>query len=596
MFRNRKTVNNQYVQDVSNALHITPELAMILIKRSKEDFVNLNELSEYLYSDSVPYVPFPHVDEAVALINKHILAGCKIAVINDYDVDGITSGFIASEMLRFLGVETTVIASDRITEGYSITKPLIDRAKEFDASLIITTDNGITAFEQVEYAKELGMEVLITDHHEPIIENGAEKLPTANVIVEPKLADCNYPMREICGAVVTMKVAEILLGEENLKALGKENLIPYAGGLLGGFLELSGIATIMDVMPLVGENRVIVKNALRRINNGSYFVGLRQLAAKMKIELGQITSNRIAFGIGPCFNAESRMTGKITKCLSLLYTKDNNEAEKIAAELISINEKRKEASAKLEEEFLPVALESKDNVIFVYTPNNLHTLCGILAGRITEKTGKPCIVATDNPNGELSGSGRSVEKYDMITNLRKFSDLFEKLGGHTLACGMTISKDNFETLKNVVNDAAKNLVFSEEDTLVDLIINPCFIRNEFLNEVNLLEPYGEENKELVIAAKNCTLFDMQSLGKTGDYRKCRLMDDIGNIFEGLLFSDVSGFEATLTADFGADSLENLKKSRGNYKVDVVYDPRFHTWNGNTEIQYILKDYQRAGSL
>lgn len=591
MYINRKVVDSQDTMRLSEELGITPELAMVLLKRY--DTIDVSELRNYLFADSVLYVPFPHVSEAVSLLNKHILAGCKIAIINDYDVDGITSGLIASEMLRFLGVETTIITSDRITGGYSITNDLIDEAKAFDASLIITTDNGITAFEPIAYAKELGIDVLITDHHEPIIENGSEELPDAEVIVEPKLSDCNYPMQEICGAVVVFKVAEALLSAQNLELLGMAHLAPAADGLLGGFSELAGIATIMDVMPLVGENRVIVKNALKRINNGSYFVGIRQLAALMNIELGKITSKRISFGIGPCLNAESRMTGKIETCLKLLQTKDNNEAEKLARSLIAINDKRKDKTAKLEEEYLPQAVASDDNFIFVYVQNELHTLCGILAGRIVEKTSKPCVVLTDNPNGTLTGSGRAPKGYNIIENLRKYNDLFDKLGGHEGACGLTISRDNFETLKDVLRKDSSIAAGAKGNDYVDIYINPCFVRNAFLDELYLLEPYGEDNEELCIMAESCILVSMKPLGKTGLYRTFQLMDNRGNLFEAKLFSSVSEMESRFVSDFGEDALQTLKLGRGNFKVDLVYEPRYNTWNGVTEIQFMMKDYQKS---
>lgn len=591
MYINRKVVDSQNTVRLSEELGITPELAMVLLKRY--DNVDVASLRNYLFADSVPYVPFPHVKEAVQLLNRHILAGCKIAIINDYDVDGITSGLIASEMLRVLGVETTIITSDRITGGYSITNDLIDKAKAFDASLIITTDNGITAFGPVAYAKELGIDVLITDHHKPVIENGKEKLPDAEVIVEPKLADCDYPMREICGAVVIFKVAESLLSVRNLELLNMAHLAPVVDSLLGGFSELAGIATIMDVMPLVGENRVIVKNALQRINNGSYFVGIRQLAALMNIELGKITSKRISFGLGPCLNAESRMTGKIETCLQLLQTKDNNEAEKLARSLIAINDKRKEKTTKLEEDYLSQAVASDDNFVFVYVPNELHTLCGILAGRIVEKTYKPCVVLTDNPNGTLTGSGRAPKGYNIIENLRKYDDLFDKLGGHTGACGLTISRDNYETLKEVLRKDPSIAARGKEDDYVDIYINPCFVRNAFLDELYLLEPYGEDNEELCIMAESCTLISMKPLGKTGLYRTCQFMDSKGNIFEAKLFSSVSEMESRLVSDFGKDVLQTLKLGRGNFKVDLIYEPRYNTWNGVTEIQFMMRDYQKA---
>lgn len=589
MYVNRRAVDSKETLSLAEKLGITPELAMVLLKRYGS--VDASILHNYLYANSVPYVPFPNVKEAVELIDKHILTGCKIAIINDYDVDGITSGFIASEMLKVLGVETTIITSDRITGGYSISKELIDKAKEFDASLIITTDNGITAFEAVAYAKELGIDVLITDHHEPILEDCIEHVPDAEVIVEPKLSGTNYPMREICGAVVIYKVAEELLSTRNLEVLNMSNLVPVTSQLLGGFLELAGIATIMDVMPLINENRVIVKNALERINNGSYFVGIRQLAAQLNIELGKITSKRIAFGIGPCLNAESRMTGKIDTCLKLLQTKDNNEAEKLARSLVSINEKRKERTLKLEEEYLPQAMESKDRFIFVYVKEELHTLCGILAGRICEKTKKPCVVLTDAPNGILVGSGRSPKTYNLIEGLRKYDNLFDKLGGHEGACGLSITKENYDTLVEVIGKDETVPVGIVEDTLVDIYINPCYIRNAFLDELYLLEPYGEDNEELCIVAEECTLVSMKPLGKTGLYRNCRLIDNKGNVFEAKLFSSVSEIEKRLSQDFGSECLSNLSKDRGSYKIDLVYEPRYNTWNGVTEIQFMMQDYQ-----
>lgn len=590
MYVNRNEVNNQEVIRLATELGITPELSMVLIKRY--GYQNKEVLRNYLFADSVPYVPFPNVDKAVALIDKHIFAGCKIAIINDYDVDGLTSGFIASEMLRVLGVETMIITSDRINEGYSISNQMIDKAKEFDASLIITTDNGIAAFGPLTYAKELGIDVIVTDHHEPVVENGIEKLPDAEVIVEPKLKGNIYPMREICGAVVIFKVAQQLLSNENLALLNMSHLSSSTDSLLGGFMELAGIATIMDVMPLIGENRIIVKNALRRINQGSYFVGIRQLAALMNIELGKVTSRRISFGIGPCFNAESRITGKIEKGMRLLQTRDNNEAEQLARELVDINNKRKDRTAKLEEIYLPQALESDRNFICIYIENELHTLCGILAGRICEKTNKPCIVLTDEPNGSLCGSGRAPKGYNMIESLRRFSELFEKLGGHEGACGLTISKSNYENLLEALKNEPLETA-GDNFKYVDIYINPCHIRNQFLDEMCLLEPYGEDNKEICFMAERCTLIALKTLDKAGKYRTLTLIDNQGNIFDAKLFTSVCEIENRLVCDFGKDCLSVLRKGRGSYKIDLVYEPEYNTWNGVTTIQFSCKDYQKS---
>ena len=593
MYRNRKVVDNMQVKHLSDLLGITPELAMILLKRNTKENIDINEMRDYLYSYSISNAPFPHVDEAVALLNRHILAGCKIAIINDYDVDGITSGYIASEMLRFLGVSTMIITSDRIHGGYSISKDLIDRAKEFDASLIITTDNGITAFEPIAYAKELGLEVLVTDHHDPVIENDMQKLPDADVIVEPWLSDCEYSFREICGAFVIFKVAQSLLSEENLMRLNRYDLIPYKDTLIGGFVELAGLATIMDVMPLKGENRALVRSALRRINEGSYFVGIRQLAAKLNIELGKITSNRISFGIGPCFNAESRMTGKITTCLRLLETRDNNEAEKLAAELVRVNELRKAEVERLCQEYVHYEDYEEQSFIFQYIPNALHTLCGIISGRITEETGKPSIVVTDNSKGLLTGSGRSVEIFDIIRTLRKYPQFFDKLGGHPMACGMSFTKEQYEALVQTLSNDLKGLTFPEREQLVDLFINPCYVRNAFLDELVLLEPYGENNDQPVLMATNCTLFQMQPLGKNGEYRKLRLLDNQGKMFDAVLFSNISKVEDILISSFGKECLSELGKGRGNYHVDFVYEPNYRTWNGVTSIQFLMRDLQKA---
>jgi len=593
MYKNRKTVDNSHVQYIANMLHITPELAMILLKRNQTETVDLEELRNYLYSMTIEHLPFPHVSEAVALLNKHVLAGSKVAIINDYDVDGITSGFIASEMLRVLGVATTIITSDRIYGGYSITNELIDKAKDFDADLIITTDNGIVAFEPIEYAKELGIEVLVTDHHDPLTEDGIQKLPVADIIVEPWLSDCDYPFKEICGAVVVFKIAQSFLSEENLRFLGREDLIPYAEAIMGGFIELAGIATIMDVMPLKGENRVLVRNALQRINQGSYFVGIRQLAAKMNIELGKITSSRISFGIGPCFNAESRMTGKTELSLRLLETRDNNEAEKLATSLVALNDKRKSEVDRLSQEYVHYEDYEDKQFIIQYMPDALHTLCGIISGRITEVTGKPSIVLTDSPSGVLVGSGRSVESFNMIKSLRHYSNLFEKIGGHAMACGMSITKDNLKKLCDLLQKDLANVVFPEKEQLVDLFINPGFIRNAFLDELVWLEPYGENNEEPVLMATNCTLYQMKPLGKTGEYRKLFLLDNKGNRFEAVMFSNTAQIEEKLESSFGKECLEELKKGRGNYRVDFVYEPSYHTWNNVTNIQFLTKDLQKA---
>lgn len=591
LWYNRKEVNMEDACSLAAQSNISPALAMILLKRE------ITDVSDYL-SPNTSYMRDPRIlkdsTKACELIKAAILEHKSICIINDYDVDGITSGEIMRDVIDSLGGTVCIKTPDRNIDGYGISRRLIDAAKADGCSVIVTTDNGISAKEQIAYAKELGFTVIVTDHHEVPFEedeNGHKTylLPSADAIVDPKQADCPYPFKEICGASVAFKIASILL--DLFQITGSERSL-----YLCRWGELCAIGTICDVMPLIDENRMYVSAGLSVLRNGSYYVGICKLLAEYNIKNEDITSHHIGFTIGPCLNSSGRMTGSSNLSQKLLLEKDHVKAGKIAVELKKINELRKtelEEPQKMAFEMMEDEAQTNKRVQILYIPNISDSLCGIIAGRCKEAVKKPCIVLSDAEDGNLKGSGRSIEGFDLFQHLLKHKDLFESVGGHPLAAGMTLSKDNLSNLDRLLNEDAdkidENVFVKAKMRPVDLFISKEHITDSFVSELSALEPFGNGNEKPIFCEELAKIKNMRIIGKNNNTLKINFFGN-EKITEGVFWGNIKSIEDAIKEQYGSEELKALYNGTSDgILVDVLYYPSFNYWNGQRTIQFVLND-------
>ena len=391
------------------------------------DIVGEPEIRKYLYGTKKDFYD-PHLlkdaDKLVEILMSKIKEQKKIRIIGDYDIDGVNASFILLRGLRRCHANADVEIPDRMKDGYGINEHLIRYAYEEGVDTILTCDNGIAAVEQTKLAKSLGMTILITDHHEV-----QEEVPPADAVVNPRQADCPYPFKHLCGAAVAYKVICCLYEAYGIPKEETEE-----------FLEFAGFATVGDVMDLIGENRILVKEGLKRLNH-TQNVGMASLIRACGLEEKEIKSYHIGFVLGPCINAGGRLdTAK--RSLNLLLQKDRAKADVMAAELKALNDERKDMTQTGAEEaieWIEKEGRSQDKVLVVYLPDCHESLAGIIAGRIRERYNKPVFVLTDSIDG-VKGSGRSIEAYSMFEEMSKCKELYTKYGGHPMAAGLSLPK------------------------------------------------------------------------------------------------------------------------------------------------------------
>lgn len=584
---NRKDFDPKLVMQMAEENNITPLSAGILIKRE------IDNVPEFINPDSGSMNDPVLLKDAVRgceLIAQGILDNKKFCIVNDYDVDGATSGVIMKEVVEACGGEAVIISPDRNIDGYGISYRIIDLAEEQGCNFIVTTDNGIAAVDQIKYAKEKGFIVVITDHHEvPYVMDGENRtyvLPCGDAVIDPKQSDCNYPFKNICGAVVVYKMAEILLSIFEIPMESKTVL-------LNRYLELAAIGTICDVMPLVDENRTIVSKGLKLLRLSS-FVGLRQLMRELNINPDKISSYNIGFGIGPCLNAVGRMRGSVDLAVSLLLEKDHMKALEIAKELKDINEIRKEESRREEERAISMIDNYPDNNIFVlYIPDSNPAIMGIVAGRVKDQTGHPVICLTDSEDGILKGSGRSVQSYDMFSYLSRHRDLYEKFGGHELAAGLSIKKENLDAVREALNQDVTE--FPEDSfcniSKVDIYIPMLKISQKDIEELSMFEPVGMGNPKPVFCDTGVLVLKLSRIGKDQNYVRFYLASN-GKRYEAVFFGNAGKLDDYISEHYGKETLDNLYRGMtdGRFTMDFLYTPRINSWKGEESIEYTINDY------
>lgn len=537
------------------------------------DVIGEKAIEKYLHGSRKDfYSPWllKDMEKAVAILQEKIENRNRIRIIGDYDIDGVMSTYILLESLRGLGCDVDMMIPNRITDGYGINEHLIEQAWQEGRDTIITCDNGIAAVTQIRKAKDLGMTVIVTDHHEVPFEDleGGRKeiLPPADAIVNPKQKACSYPFSGLCGAVVAMKVMEALY----------EKMAPEVD-LVDKMLPFAGIATIGDVMDLQDENRILVKEGLQRLHHTTN-LGLQELIRVNNLEPENISPYHIGFILGPCLNASGRLdTAK--RALQLLLADSREEAAVLAGDLKNLNESRKEMTAQgLEKAIEQVESTSmmEDTVLVVFLPECHESLAGIIAGRLRERYHKPSFVLTRGEEG-VKGSGRSIESYSMYEKLCECKEYLTKFGGHPMAAGLSLEEENVERFRRKLNEQSG---LTEEDLVekvtIDVPMPIHYIRKDLVQELSLLEPFGKGNEKPLFAQKNLWISQMRVFGKNRNVVKMRLTDENGYPMDGVYFGNGDEF---------------AEEGSGKRKISIVYYPDINMYQGRESLQVIIRHYQ-----
>ena len=559
---------------IAEKYQISPIIARLMRNR---DVVGDEAIDFYLngtVEDLYDGLLMKDMDRAVDILKEKIEEGKKIRVIGDYDIDGVNATYILQQGLAGLGADVDTDIPDRIKDGYGLNQMLIDRALEDDVDTIVTCDNGIAAMSEIAYGKENGMTIVVTDHHEvPYLEeNGKKKylLPPADAVVDPHRADCEYPFKGLCGAAVAYKLVEVLYRVSGKSEQEVEHLQER-------LMENVAIATIGDVMDLVGENRVFVKKGLELLKTTKN-EGLHALMQCTGVDTANLNTYHIGFVLGPCINAGGRLdTAK--RALELLNASNRREAVTLAADLKELNDSRKEMTEEGVEEAVRQIESSSwkdDQVLVVYLPECHESIAGIIAGRIKERYYRPTFVLTKGETG-VKGSGRSIEAYDMFAEMSRCRELFTKFGGHKLAAGLSLEEEKVEVFRKRINELAD---LTEEDlqmkVSIDMRLPFPYINEELIHELKILEPFGKGNGKPLFAESKLRVIQPRIFGKNRNVLKCRLEDQQGNQMEAVYFGEVE------------DCLRQMEKKQ---IMSFTYYPSINEYMGRRTIQLTIVNYQ-----
>ena len=560
-------------QEIGHKFHVSPVLARLIRNR---DVVGDEAIERYL-NGTVDQMHNPELlpDLALAaeILEQKISSEAAIRIVGDYDIDGVCSTCILYRGLKRLGGKVDYEIPDRVKDGYGINESIIRAASEDGIDTILTCDNGIAAISQIALAKELGMTVVVTDHHDiqtVLSEDGKEEdlLPPADALVNPKRRDSVYPYPQICGAMVAYKLIQVMYERAG---------IPRTEWL--DMMELAAVATVGDVMKLQDENRIVVKEGLRRLRDTKN-LGLRALIEANQLDLEKISAYHIGFVIGPCLNAGGRLdTAKLA--LALLLAESGEEARGLALELKALNDQRKdmtqkgvdEAAAQVEERYMA------DKVLVVFLPDCHESLAGIVAGRIRERYHKPTLILTHSEEG-AKGSGRSIEAYHMFQGLVEVQDLLTKFGGHPMAAGFSLPLEHVEEFRRRLNENAK---LTPEDFIpkvwIDIALPFEYVDEALIEELERLEPFGQGNEKPQFAQKDLAVRSARVMGKNRNVVKLMLVNERGAALDAVVFTDGDLF------------LEEMGDSR---RMDVVYYPTVNEYNGRRTVQIVVRNWKFRG--
>ena len=551
---------------IAQKYNISPVTARIIRNRDVTEDAEINRYLQGSISDLYSPWLLPDMEKAVEILKEKAATGKRIRVVGDYDIDGVCSTYILLTALKEVGAQGDYRIPDRIKDGYGINESIIRQAAEDGIDTILTCDNGIAAVEQIRLAKELGMTVVITDHHDiQKDEKGNDILPDGDAVINPKRQNSRYPYPEICGGMVAYKV---------MKALYEAFGIPLEKW--ESMLEFAAIATVGDVMKLQNENRIVVREGLKRISRTKN-LGLLSLIEKNNLSPDALTAYHIGFVIGPCLNAGGRLqTAKVA--LKLLMAEDRESADSLAGELKDLNEQRKDMTLKGTEEAIE-QVEAKyqnDKVLVVFLPDCHESLAGIVAGRLREKYQKPAFVLTRAEEG-VKGSGRSIEAYHMFEGLVEVKDLLTKFGGHPMAAGLSLPEEHVEELRKRLND---NAVLTDQDFIrkvwIDVPMPLEYINESFIQELERLEPFGNGNEKPQFAQRDLSVRNVRVLGRNRNAVKLSLVTASGFAMDGMYFGDGDSFAEELS---------------GKTSIDIVYYPTINEYNGNRSLQAVIKEYR-----
>lgn len=565
---------------------IDPLIARIIRNR---DIIDEKEITEYLYGGKEA-LHNPHllkdVDKAAEIIAEGIAEKKAMRIIGDYDIDGVNATYILLDGIRRCGGNVDAAIPDRMKDGYGINEHLIEQALSDGKELLITCDNGIAAINEINFAKEKGMTVVVTDHHEIPYRNteqGKEFLRSnADAIVNPKQADCPYPCKGICGAVVAWKLVQVLYERMD---------IPVEEADI--FIENAGFATVGDVMDLTGENRILVKLGLKALEHTKN-PGMKALIAKNKLSDKPLSAYHIGFVLGPCINASGRLdTAK--RSLELLLERDEVKASALAGELVELNESRKymtqqETQKALEQ--IEKEGREKDKVLVVYLPECHESLAGIIAGRIREAYQRPVFVLTRGEEG-VKGSGRSIEAYSMFDKMTEVAELFTKYGGHPMAAGLSMREEDIDKLREQLNQKAE---LSEEDMAevvrLDAVLPMSYFTVDTIRQLSVLEPCGKSNTKPVFADRNIKVTRASIVGVNRNVLKLHLLDSKGNPVAGVYFGEVEKFLTFLSEKFGSEEVDAAMHGKENsIQFAAVYEPAVDTYSGRESVQAIIRCFR-----
>lgn len=557
---------------LASTFGISPVTARIIRNRDIEGMEGFRRYLEGGLGDLYDPELLPDMNLAVDILFDEIEKGSHIRIVGDYDIDGVCSTTILYRGLTRIGANVDYVIPERIKDGYGINETIIQEARDSGVEVILTCDNGIAAISQIALAKELGMTVVITDHHDiqkEELPDGTERdlMPPADAIVNPKRRDSRYPFGEICGAMVAFKLIQVVF---------RRKQIPEAEWL--ELLELAAIATVGDVMKLKDENRIVVKEGLKRLAFTKN-LGLQKLMEKNALDPAAMTAYHIGFVLGPCLNASGRLqTARLA--MELLLCKSPEEADRMAEELKALNDQRKDmtqenveaAAAQAETEY------SRDKVLVIFLPDCHESLAGIVAGRIRERYNKPVFILT-KAEGCAKGSGRSIEAYHMFHALVEVKDLLLKFGGHPMAAGFSLAEEDVDEFRRRLNENAADRL-TEEDFIpkiwIDVAMPFEYITEDFLQELERLEPFGQGNEKPQFAQKSMYIRSARVFGRNRNVVKLSLVNERGFAMDGIIFTEGDLF---------------MEEMGGSREMDIIYYPTVNEYNGNRSLQVVVRNWK-----
>ncbi|OPJ60851.1 single-stranded-DNA-specific exonuclease RecJ [Clostridium oryzae] len=530
------------------------------------------------------------MDKGVNIIKSSIEKGLKILIVGDYDVDGVISTYILFSALSECGANVEFKIPDRVKDGYGINENIIKDAKDRGVDTIITCDNGIAAFSQLKLAVELGINVVVTDHHDiqfEEMEDGTKReiLPEADAVINPKQNQCTYPFKALCGAGIAYKFSKVLYKAVGINELKADRFIEYAA-----------IATVCDVVDLIDENRILVKSGLHKLNN-TQNIGLKALFKEVGIWDKEITVYSLGFIIGPSINASGRLEQALW-ALKLLISENEHEAEELAKKLHALNVERQQITNKGLEKAIDIIENSEikdQKVKVIYMPDIHESVAGIIAGRIKERYNSPTFVITKGEEG-AKGSGRSIEEYNMFQEMLKCKHLLQKFGGHPMAAGLSLKEEDIIPLQKEINERC---TLTDEEMIPKIIIDmPIELRSinlKLAEELRIMEPFGKGNSKPVFACKSLKIIKAAVLGAKKNVIKMKLGSTAGNYNgEGILFQEADKFEEFILTNFGREQLEKIYAGRNNSVIiDIAFNIDINEYNGNKSVQLNIRSYRKS---